>query len=264
MSVVAWLGVVSAIVSILAFMFAIWVWLRSDIKVRELEGVIRAAHDVAGTIQWEMQTVRVDDPAARLRSTERSLGEVYALRAITAQYVKGPVVRPGPEFGGLMERGVIWSTSMLWDIETADRTRDIWFVTPDLEPDISDPTVASVVSANLKRGKRYIYFCPANILHRETTKTKLLASIGALKSDRLAARVTIVPVEDTQGQIFQRGNVIIFFFENADWETGRAFEEIVFTKLSARGLFWQEYPAAVAEQIKVRLKQELDSWQGRA
>jgi hypothetical protein len=54
MSLIEWLGVVSAIVSILAFLFAVWVWLRSNAKTRELERVIQSVYDVSGTIIWDM------------------------------------------------------------------------------------------------------------------------------------------------------------------------------------------------------------------
>ena len=265
MSTIEWLSVVSGIVSILAFIFAVWVWLRSDIKVRELQEVIQAAYDVTGTIMWEMQTIRVDDPAARLRSTERSFGEISALHAITGRYLRNATAQTESDPGGLVERGVIWSMAMIWDIETSERAREIWFISPDLEPDLSDPTTGSVVASNLKRGKRYVYFCPKNIPNLDSAQRKLLANIGASKSERLASRVSVVPIEREDNQpIFQRGNIIIFFFEDADWETGRAFEEIVFKKLPKRGLFWQEYSPSEAERIKVRLKQRLDDWRTRS
>ena len=259
MTVIDWLGIVSGVISILAFIFAVWVWLRSDIKVRELEKILQAVYDVTGAIGWEMQTLRVDDAEDRLRNAERALGEVNALHAISARYLKNVVSKSDP--GGLVERGVIWSMSMIWDIETSERTREVWFVSPDLEPDLSDRTTGNVVANNLKRGKKYVYFYPQDIPNNSDPKTKLLANIGALKSARLTSRVRVVPVDHESGQqIFRRGNIIVFFSEDSNWETGRAFEEIVMTKLPERGMFWQEYSASEAEQLKIRLKQQLDSW----
>jgi hypothetical protein len=85
MGVTEWLGVVSAIVGILAFLFAVWVWIRKDVKVNELEGIIQTTYDVTGIILWQMQTVQAEDSATRLRNAENSLGAVSALRVIAAK-----------------------------------------------------------------------------------------------------------------------------------------------------------------------------------
>jgi hypothetical protein len=45
MSIITWLGAVSAIITILAFLFAVWVWIWKDNKVRELEGIVQTAYD---------------------------------------------------------------------------------------------------------------------------------------------------------------------------------------------------------------------------
>lgn len=264
MTVIEWLGVVSAILSILAFIYAVWVRLRTDIKVRELEGVIQAAYDVTGTILWEMQAVPIEDPTARLRSTERSLGEVSALRAVTGRYVRDTAGFRQTELGELIERGVVWSTAMLWDVETSERVKEVWLLTPDLEPDLSDPAAGAVVGQNLKHGKRYVYFCSSRIRNLEAEKQKLFANLGILKSARLISRVTIIPIdEEHHEKLFRRGNAIIFFFDDPAWETGRAFEEMVFTKVPERGIFWQECAPMAAQQIQAILKQELEDWKAR-
>jgi hypothetical protein len=260
MSVIAWLGVVSAIISIFAFLFAVWVWIKSDAKIREFEGVIQSAYDIAGNILWEMQTVQVEDPAMRLRNAERSLGIVSALRVMTGKYVKDAIGLSGTEVGALLERGVIWSNSMITQLETSARTREIWLATPDLEPDLSDHGTGAIVAANLKARKKYVYFCPCNIRDFQIEKKRLLANIGALKSQE-TSRVTVVPMRlEASGNRFQRGNTIIFFSEDPEWGTYNAFEEIVFTKVSARGIFWQEHTPAVAAEIHAALKEELGAW----
>ena len=265
MTVIEWLGVVSAILSIFAFMFAVWIWLRSDTKVRELEGVIQAAYDVTGTILWEMQITPVEDPKARLRSTERSLGEVSALRAVTGRYVKDAAGFRQTELGELIERGVIWSPAMLWDVETSERVKEVWLLTPDLEPDLSDPAAGTVVSNNLRLGKRYVYFCSTRrIRNLEAEKQRLLANLGLLKSTRLISRVTIIPMDEGHHEkLFQRGNMIIFFFDDPSWGTSRAFEEMVFTKVPERGVFWQECAPTVAQQIQSILQQEFEDWKSK-
>jgi hypothetical protein len=260
MSVIGWLGVVSGIISILAFLFAVWVWLRSNARTRELEGVINSVYDVSGTILWDMQIVGSEDPAARLRNAEKSLGAVSALRTMTGKYAKGGMNLHETEIGTLLQRGVIWTNRMIVDIERSERVQEVWLVTPDLEPDISSPLFGKLVGNNLKSGKRYVYFCPGDLRDLDAGKTRLLANVGALKS-RQTPRISIVPLDPKlHGRIFQRGNTIIFFSENPDWGAGTAFEEVVFTRVSERGVFWQEHTPAVTAEIQSVLRQELRLW----
>ena len=264
MSIIAWLGVVSAIISIFAFLFAVWVWIKSDAKVRELEGVIQSAYDITGNILWDMQTVHGEDTTTRLRNAEKSLGGVSALRVMAGKYAKSASSFRETEIGALLERGVIWSTPMIWELEMSAPIQEIWMVTPDLEPDLSEAATGKLVATNLKAHKRYVYFCPNDIRDFENERRRLLANIGAQRPQE-ASRVTIVPISSNlQGGIFQRGNTIIFFSEDPEWGTYSAFEEVVFTKISARGIFWQEHTPSVSAEIRAVLKQELQNWRSRS
>ena len=260
MSVVAWLGVVSAIVTIIAFLFAVWVWIRADSRIRELEGVIQSAYDIASTVQWEMQTVQAEDFATRLRNAEHSLGTVSALRVITGKYAKSSLSFRETEIGVLLERGVIWSTATVYELEQAERVREIWLATPDLEPDLSNPTTGKVVAGNLKARKKYVYFCPNDIDDMEAKIRRLHLNIGAIRPPEIS-QVSVVQISQKGShQIFQRGNTLIFFTEDPDWGSYSAFEEVVFTKISARGVFWQEHSPAIASELKTLLKHELEHW----
>jgi hypothetical protein len=265
MNVIAWLGVVSGIISILAFLFAVWVWIRSDAKVRELEGVIQSAYDITGNILWDLQTVQAEDPATRLRNAEKSLGAVSALRVMAGKYAKSAGSFRETEIGVLLERGVIWSNPMIWELEASARVQEVWLATPDLQPDLSEVATGRLVAHNLRAHKKYVYFCPSGIRDLETEKRRLLANIGALRPQE-ASRVTVVPIGPSPRSegIFQRGNTIIFFSEDPAWGTYNAFEEIVFAKVSARGIFWQEHTPAVAAEIRAALWQELQDWRARS
>ena len=264
MSLIGWLGVVSAIVSILAFLFAVWVWLRSNAKTRELEGVIQSVYDVSGTIIWDMQVLNSEDSTTRLSNAEKSLGLVSALHTMTGKYAGSGMILQETELGTLLQRGVVWNNRMITELERSERVREIWLVTPDLEPDLSDPRTGRIVANNLKSGKRYVYFCPSDLDELEVEQTRLLANIGALKSSRQASRVTIVPIDPkVHGRIFQRGNTIFFYSENPEWAAGTAFEEVIFTRISARGIFWQEHAPAVAGEIQSALRKELQAWRVR-
>jgi hypothetical protein len=125
MSIIAWLGIVGAIITILAFLFAVWVWIRSNTKVRELEGIIQSAYDITGTILWDMHTVAGEDSTTRLRNAENSLGLVSALRIMTGKYAKSASSFRETEIGVLLERGVIWSNAAITEIERSERVQEI-------------------------------------------------------------------------------------------------------------------------------------------
>ncbi len=259
-SIVAWLGVVSAIISIVAFLFAVWVWIWKDRKAQELEAIIQSAYNIAGDILWDTQLVVPEDAATRLRNVENALGKVAGLRETTARYAKSPSSFRATEIGTLLERGVIWTNAMVYQFERSKQVREVWLITPDLQPDLSSTTTGEIVASNLKNRKRYVYFCPSDLRNLEADMKRLLANIGALKSPE-ASRVTVVAVgpEVAEG-IFQRGNTIIFFLGDPEWATFNAFEEIVLTKVSERGIFWQEHKPEVATDIRDILKQVLQRW----
>jgi hypothetical protein len=133
-SVVAWLGVLSAIISILAFLFAVWVWITKDNRVRELEGVIQTAYNIARDILWDTQLVLSEDSATRLINAENALGKVSGLLEATAQYAKSPSSIHATEIGALIERGIIRTNAMIYQLEKSKRVQEIWLVTPDLQP----------------------------------------------------------------------------------------------------------------------------------
>lgn len=222
--------------------------------------VIQSAYDISGTVLWDMQTVQAESPAARLRNAENSLGVVSALRVITGKYAKSALSFRETDIGALLERGVIWTTTAVYELERSERVQEIWLATPDLEPDMSNPTTGKVVASNLRAKKRYVYFCPSGISDFDAARRRLLANVGATRAQD-ASRVAIVQIgPGVHGQIFQRGNTIIFFAEDPEWGTYSAFEEVVFTKISGRGVFWQEHSPAIAAELRAILKQELERW----
>ena len=260
MNIISWLGIVSTIITILAFLFAVWVWMRANTKVRELEGIIQSSYDITGTILWDMNMIGAEDLTTRLRNAENSLGLVSALHITTGKYAKTASSFGGTEIGTLLERGVMWSHASLTELERSARVQEIWLFTPDLQPDLSDAATGRIVAKNLKARKRYVYFCPNDIPDFDVEERRLLANIEAQRSSE-ASRVTIVPIAiNPRESVFQRGNTVVFFFEDPEWGTCISFEEIVFTKISARGLFWQEHTTAVTAGIRTLLKQELHNW----
>jgi hypothetical protein len=149
---------------------------------------------------------------------------------------------------------------MIHELERSAQIQEIWLVTPDLEPDLSNPTTGKLVANNLRSKKRYVYFCPNDMRDLETKKKRLMVNIGGSRPPE-SSRVTLVPVSPVQyGRISQPGNIILFFTQDPAWGACNAFEEVVFTKISERGIFWQEHTPAVAAEIRAVLKDELENW----
>jgi len=169
------------------------------------------------------------------------------------------------ELGTLLERGIIWTTPMLDNLELSRRTHEVWLVTPDLEPDCSDERVGSMVKQNLRRGVRYIYFYPQDLDGLKVQTQRLYANLGVTRAPkRLEARVALVPISPAEyPTLFHRGNTILFFKGESASFPPNVFEEVVFTRVSRRGLFWQECDRSAAGDVHRILANELHKWMSK-
>src|SRR4051812_9293103 len=121
-----WFEIVGGIISIVAFVFSVWVWLKSDMKVRELRGIIQTAFDVSGSIAWEMAQHPGEDDSSRLRHAERALGQISAIHTLTGKYAVPALSSRRTDFDSLIERGILWTDDMTWDLERSSRISEIW------------------------------------------------------------------------------------------------------------------------------------------
>jgi HAMP domain-containing protein len=257
--VISWLAVVSGVISILAFLFAVWVWLRSDIKVRELTATVQALHDIADSVIWEGQVLPGEDASARLTQLEKSIGLVSAMRTLSSRYVGDQQNYRATELGELVQRGIIWSNDMLTKLETSSEVREVWLITHDLEPDMSQRKTGAIVQGNLAAGKSYIYFYPAELKGAEEKVLRLQRNIGADHPKR-ATRVTYIPVRNVPGlRLFSNANMILFFKDKTTYGTDLVFQELVLTKIAKRGLFWQEHDRDHAAALFDMLRREMAS-----
>jgi hypothetical protein len=69
-------NVISGIITIMSFVFGVWVWIKSSWKVRELFETIQALHDIAGSALWESSQLVAEDYEAKARQGEKTLGHV--------------------------------------------------------------------------------------------------------------------------------------------------------------------------------------------
>ena len=261
---ITWLAVVSGVVSILAFLFAVWVWLKSDIKVRELTGTIQALHEIADSIIWETQILPGEDTSTRLSQVEKCLGLVSAMRTLSSKFVGDRQYYDATELGALIQRGIIWSSNMLTNLEESSDVCEVWFVSQDLEPDLSEKKTGDMVKRNLVAGKHYIYFYPSQLDGAKDKIRTLRRNIGA-DDPRRAKSVVLVPLADTLDlPIFSRSNVIMFFKDKPVYGTQLVLQEIVFTKVSRRGIFWQEHDPQYARRLFEVLHREVMESAGEA
>jgi hypothetical protein len=255
------LAIVSGLVTIAAFLFSVWIWMRSNMKIKELVGALHTVYDVAGSVLWEMNTSRAEDIDARLRQAERALGMVSSMRMLAARFVESPPGLPQTELGALIERRVVWTEAMMWNFETSKDVKEVWVITPDLKPEISDTSAAILVKNNLRAGKQYVYFVPDDLPNLRDSLSQFYSNIGILTSRRLASQVRVVPFPmAAQPELFRRGNTVVYFPGDAATTRGNVYEEIVFTRVPQRGLFWQEYDENRGESVCQMLRERLRSW----
>jgi hypothetical protein len=275
-NVINWISVVSGIVGILGFVFAIWVWMRSeskvrelektsefkirelentlDFKVRELRTTLQTVYETCGTIIWETRFLTPEDKDARLSQLEKATGLVSAIRTLTSKYTESPRHETS-ELELLFERGVLWTLEMLQRIEVSEDIREVWLVTHDLEPDLSDRWAGTMVDANLKAGKRYKYFFPEDLEDADAKIWQVRTNIGATSPD---SQVGFYPVADTSHvRVSSPANVILFFKEGPFYATDLVYQEVFLTKVPRRGHFWQEHDPKHARQVLERLRTEV-------
>jgi hypothetical protein len=252
-----WFGIVGGIISIIAFLFSVWIWMRSDIKVRELLGAIQAAHDISGSIMWELSKVPGEDAAVRLRQAEKALGLVSAIHTLSSKYADPKASRRQTDLDELLERGIIWSNAMIWDLERSALTKEVWLVSSDLEPDLSEPEAGSLVNKNVRAGTRYTYFYPEGLGDIAELRARMLVNLDVTKSPRLQNMISFVAVDsEVHRGLFRPGNVIFYFEGDPLTAAMHALEEVVLTKIPRRGLLWQELTRPAAEELVRKLRLE--------
>jgi hypothetical protein len=259
---VTWLSMISGIVTLLAAVFTVWVWVQSRAKLREATRVMRSIHDVAVSVLWESQILPGEDSATRVAQLEKSLGMVSALRALSARYAEiqdaAAVTGLGAELGAIVQRGAILSNAMLTRYEKSEDVRHVWLISRDLEPDLSERDTGGLVKRNLAAGKTYAYFYPAETALASEQVRKLRRNVGA-DEGRIAKRVSCIPVSsDVAGEVFPaKGNIILFFKDDPSYGTRLVFEEVVLNKVERPGLFWQECEREHADRLLVTLQEQM-------
>jgi hypothetical protein len=253
-----WLSVLSGIIGVLSFIFAVWVWMRTDMKVRELTGALQTIYDISGNILWETINLTGEDAETRLRQAERAVGLASSIHTLSSKYAAATPDYRSTEIGVLVERGVIVSQAMLTNIETSPSVKEVWLVTPDLEPDLSEAATGAIVSRNIRNGKRYVYFVPTGLQNLSDLTVRLRFNVGAGSTKSYLRNLQVIPIETTDFPIsLGTGNMIFFFKTDSASSRGEAFREIVLTRVADRGIFWQECTDAETESVYQFLRRKI-------
>ena len=149
-----------------------------------------------------MAKLKSGSTEARLRHAERALGLVGGIYRTTQEQLQrspGHLHKDTSQYGPselemLIEKRVLYTQSMINDIEMSATIREVWLVTPDLKPDVSEKETGKLVGDNIRKGKKYIYFVPADLTHVSDLTLRLKSNLGIDARSRLNERITLVQI----------------------------------------------------------------------
>lgn len=247
MSGIELFGILSGIASVVSLVFALWIWIHS----KELQGVIRSIYSIANVAIWESQIAAGLGQEAQLRQADKALGCLTSISKLSEPHQRESSVSEVFNIRELIERGVLWSDSKLWDVENSPQITEVWVVTADLKPDSSQPLCGEFVLKNLKQGKRYVYFYPETLAHKDAEIRRLIQNIGLgdRANHEFTSQVSYIPLsDDVLPGIFASGNVVLYFRDSQRATLPRCFQEIIISQVSNRGIqnrdrgiLWQEH-----------------------
>jgi hypothetical protein len=257
MSTIEFVGVVSGIISILSFVFAVWVWMSSDLKIKELQKVIQAIGDISSRAIWDLRSWE----SVGSHEVTRVASPLSSIRQLTTRYT--PLrnnLSHDESVIELVDKGIVWSGDRLMHhLEMSKSTEEIWMVSPDLKPDASDEIIGRQVKKNIRAGKRYVYFYPEDLPHADAEITRVLVNIGFRRErGRRSNSVKFVAVErSVVNGIFTSGNTVLYFQSQQKSIPIRVYQEIVLSKGPVRGALWQEYPEEFGTMVVSTLERRV-------
>jgi hypothetical protein len=184
-------------------------------------------------------------------SADAKLSMLATTLKMIAQAVGMPTQISGVQtprsFEEFMKETVFPGTCIL-DFEASTAVRQVYIVSRDLEPDLSNLVTRRVVHRNLRQGDTYYYYCEKNGHDRGND---LRRHIGA-ERDPEAGRVTIVELEGTS-PIFGPGSRVLFDSPGS-FPHPLYFEEIRLNREAERGTWWVRHQAREADLLERQLQ----------
>jgi hypothetical protein len=249
-------NIVVGLITIVSFIFAIVVWLKSNTKIGELIKVIKSIHEISNLAIWEFRISPAKGYEMRLRQAEETLGFMTSIREITTPYVTKSKSLGDENLKMLLDKRILWTTNTLDDFEATKELAEVWIVSQDLKPDSCDEETGKLVKKNLQKGIKYTYFCPDDLQNVQGERNRLLRNIGVTEK-KAKDQVRILQIDRAKyDALFSSGNTVLYFHDVARRLLPKCFEEILLTQMHNRGIFWQEHSTSQADKIRSHLEAE--------
>lgn len=262
------LNVISFGLTVFSTVFALILWIISRRNSHEFSKVIRSIYGMTGNAIMEAEVGPVGDAGTKLYRVENLLTVISDIHELTKSYLDN-WGRPG--WGNMLEllaeRKILWTLSQLFELEKSESITETWLVTPDLEPDSSSPKIGKLVGRNIGRGMGYVFFHPESLPFAEREYERLYENIGlgdADPRDRRTKAKVIAVADEAYYQLPGGGNIVLYYSDQRRNRVPRCFQEVVLTKVSTRGAFWQEHSEGKTKEICRLLESELNKYSPNA
>lgn len=242
------LGALAA-ASVIVTVWALWVMAHARTRSAELERVLAVIDGVARESLTDIASTPTRDDTAQTKLRAALRANVQSIRVMVAIHLGTSEQFADRNITMLVERRLVWTQFELWDIEASPEVPEVWVVTPDLEPDRSGTPQGRLVSANLKKGKRYVYYYPADLPDEQAQVERLMNNISDTRGRRNVENVRMVPLpREEYGDLFSAGNSMLYFLDAERAQPPQLFKEI--SAISDRAQFWS--PRSEQEAIALR------------
>jgi hypothetical protein len=254
------IGIVSGIFGIVSYVVAERMKHDAQFKLHQYSSDLETISHMASSALWEVEVARGEHDPISVRKHELVKACLTNIRLMTAKYID---TRPShikdDLFVQLLERRIVWSQPQVWELEQSASVGEIWLVTPDLEPDLSDRYLAQMTNRNLQRGKHYVEFYYEDL---EDAHNKIKAARKMMGISNDSKSLLYIPLsKDKYQQIAARIN--LYFDDKERIILPRCFEEITFTQIQTVATFWQEPSEAKTRKIWRLLEEEYRNWQAK-
>lgn len=151
----------------------------------------------------------------------------------------------------LIDERVVIPPNYLYDREISKEINEVWLYSPDLEPDTSTNSVYLLVKDNLEKGKKYVFFYE----EEKVNEDKLYELSVKLEGSENASFIPMLKEKKNEDQYPKRDRNLLLLF--ADLKVGlpaETYEELLFEKITERGLYWQQLDIITSRKITLYLK----------
>jgi hypothetical protein len=119
-------NVICGIITIASFVLALWVWMKTETRMRELISLLAKINGIALLAIAESQQAVDADREHFVRKAERVLGYLSSIRKLTQDYASSYQSQTEAAHLPLVEQEILWTKNMIWEIEMSKDTAEVW------------------------------------------------------------------------------------------------------------------------------------------